>query len=391
MNFSAPMRYAAPRRSLTRLAPLAAIVLVAGPCLLLAGCTAGATRAAVAADASAAADAPPAQLKPANSQDSGPGLTLLQQAVQAGSAVSYQGVEMVTSSGVNGDSTLVVNVWHHSGGSTVIQSGSDGAAGAAPAQAQAQVLSVADNTDIQAPEGMLGLTGQLVALLGSNYDLAYLGSSSADDRPALLVEATREDGSVAARFWLDSATKLPLRREVFDSRAHLIGEDVFIDLTIGSSGATEPTVTAASAVRQLDAVDVTQMRARGWPVPGQLPGKLTLFEAGETSTSSGTVLDLGYSDGLFVVSLFVQRGDLAPELAGYQKISLAGRDVYTGQPDQRSVIWAGQGFVFTVMADAPSATVAKAVDALPYNRPPGFWGRLSNGFNRLGRMVNPFR
>ena len=366
---------------------LAAVVLVTGPCLLVAGCTNRVTRTTVAAGASVAADAPPAHLKPASAQDGGPGLELLQQAVQAVSDVSYQGVEMVSSSGVNGNTTLVANVWHRSGGSTVIQSGSDGAA--APTQARA--VSVSDDTDPQAPEGVLGLTGQLVALLGSNYDLAYTGMSSADNRPALMVEAVREDGSLAARFWLDSATKLPLRREVFDSSAHLIGEDVFINLAIGSSGSTAPAVTSASAVRQLTAVDVTQMQAHGWPVPGQLPGKLALFEAGETTTSSGTVLDLGYSDGLFVVSIFLQRGNLAPRLSGYQKTTLDGRTVYTGQPDQRSVTWTAQGFVFTVMADAPSATLDQAVDALPYDPPRGFWGRLSNGFTRLAHLANPFR
>jgi sigma-E factor negative regulatory protein RseB len=379
------MNYRPPRRSLAVLASLAAVVLVAGPCLLVAGCSGRAAQTAAVADASSVADAPPAKLKPAVPQDGGPGLKLLEEAVQAGSNVSYQGVEMVSSSGVNGNTTQVANVWHRSGGSTVIQSASDGALGSA------QAASLSDDTDSQTPEGVLGLTNQLVALLGSNYDLAYMGPSSADNRPALLVAAVREDGSLAARFWLDSATKLPLRREVYDTSAHLIGEDVFINLTIGSAGSAEPAVTSASAVRQLNAVDVTQMRSRGWPVPGELPGKLALFEAGETSTSSGTVLDLGYSDGLFVVSIFVQRGALAPKLVGYQKISLDGRIVYTGQPDQRSVTWSGQGFVFTIMADAPSATLEKAVDALPYNAPPGFWGRLSNGFSRLARLANPFR
>ncbi|HEX4253728.1 MAG TPA: sigma-E factor regulatory protein RseB domain-containing protein [Streptosporangiaceae bacterium] len=372
-----------PRRSLTRLASLAAIVFVAAPCLLLAGCADRSGRPATAASSAAADDAPPNDLKPATAQDGGAGLQLLEQAARAGSDVSYQGVEMVSSMGVNGNTTMVANVWHRSGGNTLVQSASNGTAGSA------RPVSLSDDTDSQAPEGVLGLTGQLVALLGSNYDLAYVGASSVDNRPALVVQAVREDGTLAARFWLDSATKLPLRREVYDSSARLIGEDVFIDLTVGFAAA-QPAAAAASAVQQLTAVDVTQMRSRGWPVPGQLPGKLALFEAGDTTTSSGTVLDLGYSDGLFVVSIFVQRGDLAPKLTGYQKITLDGRDVYAGQPDQRSVTWAGQGFVFTVMADAPSATMDKAVDALPYDAPPGFWGRLSNGFGRLARLANPF-
>jgi sigma-E factor negative regulatory protein RseB len=367
------------RRSLTWLAPLAsvaAVVFVAGPCLLVSGCTDRPAR------GTAATGGPAAELKPSAPEDGGPGLKLLEEAASAGSNVSYQGVEMVSSMGVSGNSTVVANVWHRSGGDTLVQSAAAGAmAAGAPAD-------VSDDTDSQAPEGVLGLTGQLVALLGSNYDLAYTGTSSADNRPALMVEAVREDGSLAARFWLDSVTKLPLRREVFDAKAHLVGEDVFINLTVGSAVA-EPAATPTAA-QQLTAVDVTQMRARGWPVPGQLPGRLTLFEAGQTSTSSGTVLDLGYSDGLFAVSIFVQRGDLAPKLTGYQKITLDGRDVYADQPDHHSVTWAGQGFVFTVMADAPSATLDQAVAALPYDAPRGFWGRLSNGFTRLARLANPF-
>ena len=242
---------------------------------------------------------------------------------------------MVSSMGVTGNSTVVANVWHRSGGDTLVQSAAAGTmASAAPADAS-------DDTDSQAPEGVLGLTGQLVALLGSNYDLAYTGTSSADNRPALMVEAVREDGSLAARFWLDSATKLPLRREVFDAQAHLVGEDVFINLAVGSTVA-EPTATSAAA-QQLTAVDVTQMRARGWPVPGQLPGRLTLFEAGQTSTSSGTVLDLGYSDGLFAVSIFVQRGNLAPKLAGVPEDhpGRPGRLCGPARPPQRHLGRAG--------------------------------------------------
>ena len=65
--------------------------------------------------------------------------------------------------------------------------------------------------------------------------------------------------------------------------------------------------------------------------------------------------------------------------------------VVTDCPDRwRSVTWSGQGFVFTVMADAPSATLDQAVAALPYDAPRGFWGRLSNGFTRLARLANPF-
>jgi sigma-E factor negative regulatory protein RseB len=363
-------------------AAVAALALLAVPCLLLVSSGRHQTVRDV-ADTKAAAVPPRPDLKPSVPQDGGPGLALLEQAAQAGSNVSYHGVEMVSATGVDGgDSTLVANVWHRSGGDTLVQAVP---AGTVPAG------SMSDDPDSQTPEGVLGVTGQLVALLGRHYDLAYTGSASADSRPALLVEAIREDGSLAARFWLDAATKLPLRREVFDARSHLIGEDAFIDLTVGSAAVKPPSAVPATTAQQLTAVDVTQMRGRGWPAPDSLPGQLALFEADVASTRSGPVLDLGYSDGLYVVSVFVQRGNLAPRLTGYQKISLDGRIVYTGQPDQRSVTWAGQGFVFTVMADAPRATLDHAIGILPYDPPRGFWDRLSKGFGRMATLANPFR
>ena len=368
------------------LATLAAMMALLAPCLLVTACTRGAAPAAGSLEPAPSGSSGPPGLKPSPPQDGGPGLQLLREAAQAGARVSYQGVEMVSAWGVGGNTTMIADVWHRSGGDTLVQAATAGTV------SQGRQASVSDDTDSQAAEGVLGVTAQLVALLGANYDLAYLGSASADSRPALVVGAWRENGTLAARYWLDQATKLPLRREVFDSSAHLIGEDVFIDLKVGTAAAAAPAAPAATASgTRLTGVDVSQWRARGWPVPGALPGGLTLFEAATAATRSGDVLDLGYSDGLFVVSVFVQRGDLPAQLSGWQKITLDGRDVYTGQPDQRSITWAGRGFVFTVMADAPPATLDKAVHTLPYNAPPGFWGRLSRGLHRLASWANPFR
>src|ERR1700745_140426 len=86
------------------------------------------------------------------------------------------------------------------------------------------------DTDGRAPEGVLGVTAPLVRLLGSHLLVGSAGGGSAGSRTAQVVEAWRADGSLAARFWLDDATKLPLEREVFDSAAHVISEDVFINV-----------------------------------------------------------------------------------------------------------------------------------------------------------------
>jgi sigma-E factor negative regulatory protein RseB len=110
----------------------------------------------------------------------------------------------------------------------------------------------------------------------------------------------------------------------------------------------------------------------------------------QKTTSSGTVLDLSYSDGLSVISLFEQRGNLAARLAGWQQTTLDGHVVYVTEPDQRSLTWSSHGMVYTLITDAPAQTVAAAVGTLPHDAPPGFWKRMSRGLAKLASWANPF-
>jgi sigma-E factor negative regulatory protein RseB len=131
------------------------------------------------------------------------------------------------------------------------------------------------------------------------------------------------------------------------------------------------------------------LRSRGWLVPAALPGGLSLFTGAETQADSGAVLDLGYSDGLSMVSVFEQRGKLPATLPGWRKIKTGGHVVFT-LPDQRLLTWSGHGIVFTMVADAPSQSVDAAVGALPHDGPTGFWKRMSRGLVRVASWVNPF-
>ena len=314
---------------------------------------------------------------------------LLTQAAQAAVLTSYQGEEIVSHWGTSGGSVLVSDIWHASGGQTVTRTLVAGA------YASSRPYLSAD-TDAQWPEGVLGVTVPLVRLLETHYVVAYEGAGSADNRTAQVVEARRGDGSLAARFWLDDATKLPLEREVFDSAAHVISEDVFINVRITGPGA--PTAPAEGlAVPQgpwpdpLSARQLLALRARGWLVPSGLPDDLSLFTGAQAATSSGAVIDLGYSDGLSVVSVFEQHGNLAAKLAGWQKTTVAGHVIYAAEPDQRSLTWSSRGMVYTVIADAPAQTVDAVVGVLPHDAPPGFWKRMSRGLSRLASWANPFR
>src|SRR5436189_105568 len=79
---------------------------------------------------------------------------------------------------------------------------------------------------------------------------------------------------------------------------------------------------------------LARLRASGWPLPGPLPANLTLIGAKEANTPSGPVVDLDYSDGLSVVSIFVQRGYLPDSLDGWSQVALEGHKVYASDPDK---------------------------------------------------------
>lgn len=374
---------------------ITAVLAVAVPGFLVSACSGPAAVGTAPASSAPASSAPaatpgdtasPATRRPASALAT----HLLTQAAQAAVLISYHGEEIISHwSGSGSGSVLVSDIWHASGGQTVTQT-----LAAGPASTGAPYLS--SDTDGQWPEGVLGVTAPLVRLLEAHYVVAYAGAGSADNRTAQIVEAWRQDGSLAARFWLDDATKLPLEREVFDTASHVISEDVFINVQFSKQApaaapASGPADPQGPWADPLPAARLLALRDQGWLVPRQLPGGLSLFTGAQARTSSGPVLDLGYSDGLSVVSLFEQRGSLAANLTGWQKITVAGHVIYAADPDQRSLTWSSRGMVYTLIADAPAQTVDTVVGALPHDRPPGFWKRMSHGFARLASWVNPFR
>jgi len=323
---------------------------------------------------------------PGRGASNGTGLQLLEQAAAACAGTSYSGEQVVLWWGPGETSSSVVEVWHQTGGETLVQ-----AAGAAPATpGNASRSSAADNQD---PDGILGVSDRLLALLVSNYQVDYAGHGLADDRAAFVVEVRRPGGGLAARFWLDAATRLPLRREIFAGDARMISEDSFTRLQLGSNAlGAMPAPAAAPWSAQLDGARLATLRAEGWPLPAQLPGNLVLFAATERSASSGPVVNASYSDGLNVVSLFVQRGSLGRPVPGWRKITVDGHTVYSVNRDERSFAWSANGFVYTMVADAPIATVGQVVSTMPgAPRPPGFWARIGHGFHRLVSWLNPLR
>jgi sigma-E factor negative regulatory protein RseB len=142
---------------------------------------------------------------------------------------------------------------------------------------------------------------------------------------------------------------------------------------------------------QLGTTQLATLRASGWPVPGPMPGGLTLFDARQSATAAGRVVDLAYSDGLSVVSLFVQRGRLPAALPGWRQTGVNGYRLYVSNPGEPDLTWSARGFVYTVVAGAPAPTVAAVVNALPHDAGLGFWARMKRGLRRLWSWIDPFR
>jgi sigma-E factor negative regulatory protein RseB len=356
-------------------------------------------QAAMGVPGQAAARKPPASLAARQARRAAvaasPGVRLLAAAAAACRTLSYQGIQVSADQGLDGSVTSVVQVWHHRGGQAVIQSVT-GPDVLAQARAGRTVADPDVDADAEAAQhdlgGTISMTPQMVLLLAENYQVSLGGRALVAGRPADEVVLRRSNGVVAARFWLDATTKLPLRRQVFDSESRLVSDDAFLSLTLGGpAAAAAPAAGRMPASRLLDAPGLARMRGDGWPIPVALPGHLTLVQARQTRAAPGTVVALAYSDGLSVISLFMQRGHLPAQLSGWSLVAVRGQRVFAADPDRRSMAWSARGFVFTLIADAPQTTVDQVVVGLPHGGRSGFLGRMGDGLGTLAGWLDPFR
>lgn len=312
------------------------------------------------------------------------GLKLMSQAVAACRTTGFSGVEISHWWGPAGVRVGLADVWHRPGAQTVAQP----LGGPTASSAESRIVGDA----LPGPSVSLMISAKQLDLLEAGYVLSYLGSGTVDGRAAEVVAVDRANGSMAAKYWLDQQTRLPLRRQLFDSRGRVVSDITFSDLRVGPQAVDSMPVAGAQPwTRQLTAAKVAGLRTHGWPLPGELPGGMVLFAASQTATTAGTVIGVSYSDGLSVISLFVQRGELPAVLAGWQRVAIAGQHAYAVDPDDQTIAWSGDGYVFTMISDAPASTVDQAVAALPHAGSPDLWARLSRGFRRLASWANPFR
>ena len=308
------------------------------------------------------------------------GELLLDGAARAARTRSYRGTQFVVSWSSDGSTSALVDVVRQAGSGTVYR------VAPTPQNPEGTTISKPESDDVEQ---------SALALLTRNYEAAVEGREAVAGRPSDVVVVRRAGSSPLARFWLDTATHLVLRREDYDSDGRTLRASAFVDIELteqrmpeveGFDRWPEPTGLL------LTDGDVTAMRDDGWEAPATLPKGLELLAARSSGEGDDQVLHLSYSDGVSVVSLFEQRGELDRDsVDGWRKVEVGEAKVYEKQTYPRRMVWGGEGTVFTLVAECQQSTLESIVEALPHGEPGrGVLNRLGRGLRRVGSWFNPF-
>jgi hypothetical protein len=320
----------------------------------------------------------PAVAAPVVRADSPLAVSWLERAAAAPNRVSYHGTQIITSWGPQGASSAMLDVLHAaSQGSEITVLGSSSAPGAKAFVQRATTAGAA-------------IDGGPLALLQATYQLVYKCCTDTIGRAAVLVEALRDDQTLAARFWIDKATGLLLQRQLFSADGQtMVRATVFTELAIEDSefiGHLPP--MAPGGVESLGVSTADSLRSQGWVCAPELPASLKLYDV-HKDTSNGS-LQFSYSDGLFNVSLFEQRGALDPAaVAGFSSTENPGVYLRYGMPSY--VVWSSGGIVYTLIGDLPPDMLGRVVRAFPHDVPVKLTAlqRMGSGLAKIATWLTP--
>lgn len=323
---------------------------------------------------------------------------LLAQCASASHSLNYSGTQLVTIYGQPETLSVVADIKHLAGSGTSLH------IQATPKMAAHDVFEpdAVEDTWIGTGGSLAGggLGSTSLALLREHFSASTAGTTSVAGRKADIVELKDSSGHVAARFWLDDTTSLPLRREIYDDKGQLARLTGYLDFTIdpiSKAGFSSPVgnrmIPASGTV--MTTSDIALARAQGWSFPNEL-GSMQLVEIRRGASddrapiSSSEVMHLVYSDGLSTVSVFQQPGRLsAPK--GWTEQTMAHRKVWVSGGVPSAISWSAKGKVYTVVADAGAPHIESVIAGLPHSKVQrGFLHRMHHGLDRVGSWLNPF-
>lgn len=325
----------------------------------------------------------PAGLAPSTagrSGDSRTAIRLLRKAVRAPHRIAFTGLRVVRSLTGRGVESSAVEVTHVTGQGTRF----DVPGGGSASQSHWFV------PDSGAYDG--GTDESSVERLAGAYDLHMDGSEKIDGRTASVVSAS-QDGQVSARFWIDTASGLLLRKVMYvDGRmVRWSGYTSFDAAPQAFMDHLPPQVQTAPATT-LSRSTAPALNDKGWTCPEWLAGDFRLTGLHQVDADGG-VMHADYTDGLSTVSVFQERGSLdSSSLAGFQSETVAERPVYVREGLPMTMVWQSGDTVVTLVTDAPEQTARQLLARFPRvddNEPPDMVSRIGHGLSRLASAVTP--
>lgn len=317
----------------------------------------------------------------------GAALGLLRRSARAAGSVSYRGEQFVSAWHGHTSNCSLVHVTHRAGvGSTLEVADTD-------SDPHPAAYTMPDAQQRRAPlGGLAGPSSAQLPLLRANYAVGMAGAEQVAGRRTHIVEIRRRaHARPVARLWIDDAHRLVLRREIYGPRGRVAHASAFIDVRFVPVHGGATTAVSRPWGDRLDRHDLASLRRHGWTAPARLPGGMRLFDARREYARSGQVVQLGYTDGLFAISVFVQRGRLSEHrMANWHRARVDGQTRYVRDAMQRQLVWSARGHVYTVFTDTSPAALNRAVGAFPRQQQPGFWRRIASGLSRVGSWINPF-
>ncbi|GAA0283604.1 sigma-E factor regulatory protein RseB domain-containing protein [Cryptosporangium japonicum] len=312
-------------------------------------------------------------------------LRLLRRAGRAQSETSYQGTKLFRSWSRWGELTATAFVRNVPGQGVTVAS-DEGSARSASGQRGVQIDTAEDSFD---------LSDETLDTLTSAYQIQVAAAERMLERPVTRVDVLRLSGTIVGRIWLDDATGLAVQRELLDTAGRVIRRTTFTGLSVLPTTSTPPPAAPAGpdeCAGGLSARQLAELDGQGWDLPGTQLAGLTRVCARTVGTGADRSIQLSYSDGLFALSLFAQRGRLDSAVpGGFSRQQVGDTEVYLRCGLYRELSWAGSGMVYTLVTDASDATVTTVVGSLPtVAEDTGVLARMSKGIRRVGSWVDPF-
>ncbi|WP_229051696.1 anti-sigma factor [Aeromicrobium sp. Leaf350] len=150
-----------------------------------------------------------------------------------------------------------------------------------------------------------------------------------------------------------------------------------------------PDVVAASTStvggERLSTAELDELDADGWPCHVTLAGDLDRIEGRLVGDAE---VSLRYEGEHVQLHLIEQIGALEePAMAGFDRRTVAGSDVWVREGMPTVVAWEAEGVVYTVVTDAGTDRIAQVVSQLPSTPARSTVERIEDGLHRMTSWV----